>query len=71
MKLSDQAIGTLMLTLQKCLQEQSDMTGLLKQLEFAPTGESQSELIVMNPPMVRDPRKVAELEIDAEEEVVS
>ena len=34
MKLSDQAMGTLMMTLQKCLMEQSDITGILKQLDF-------------------------------------
>ena len=34
MKLSDQAMGTLMMTLQKCLMEQSDITELLKQLDF-------------------------------------
>ena len=54
MKLSNQAMGTLMMTLQKCLMEQSDITGLLNQLEFDVQDE---ELIVLNPPMVRVPNK--------------
>lgn len=60
MKLSDQAIGTLMMTLQKCLMEQSDITDLLRQLDFAPTGESQSELVVVNPPLVKSPLEQAQ-----------
>ena len=50
MKLSNQAMGTLMMTLQKCLMEQSDITDLLKQLDFDAQGE---ELVVLNPPMIR------------------
>ena len=34
MKLSNQAMGTLMMTLQKCLMDQSDITVLLKELDF-------------------------------------
>jgi tRNA1(Val) A37 N6-methylase TrmN6 len=43
-------MGTLMMTLQKCLMEQSDITELLKQLDFDAQGE---ELVVLNPPMLR------------------
>ena len=68
MKLSDQGIGTLMMTLQKCLLEQSDMTDLLRQLEFAPTGESQVELIVTNPPLVKSPLEQVKLQEEAENE---
>ena len=50
MKLSNQAMGTLMMTLQKCLMEQSDITGLLKQLDF---DVEENELVVLNPPMVK------------------
>jgi len=50
MKLSNQAMGTLMMTLQKCLMEQSDITGLLSQLEF---DVQDTELVVLNPPTLR------------------
>ena len=59
MKLSNQAMGTLMMTLQKCLLEQSDITGLLNQLEF---DVQDQELVVLNPPMVRIPNKEADEE---------
>ena len=47
MKLSDQAMGALMMVLQKCLMEQSDIVPMLKELEFVANGE---ELSVTNPP---------------------
>jgi hypothetical protein len=56
MKLSNQAMGTLMMTLQKCLLDQSDITGLLNQLEF---DVQNQELVVLNPPMIRIPNKEA------------
>ena len=34
MKLSDQAMGSLMMVLQKCLMEQSDIVPMLKELNF-------------------------------------
>ena len=34
MKLSDQAMGSLMMVLQKCLMEQSDIVPMLKELDF-------------------------------------
>ncbi len=48
MKLSNQAIGALLMTLQKCLAEESDITELLSDwnLEISETGE----VIVTNPP---------------------
>jgi hypothetical protein len=52
MRLSDQAVGTLMMALQKCLLEQSDIVGILKDFDFVVQGESQSELIITNPPTV-------------------
>ena len=52
MRLSDQAVGTLMMALQKCLLEQSDIVGILKDFDFVVKGESQSELIITNPPTV-------------------
>ena len=47
MKLSDQAMGALMMVLQKCLMEQSDIVPMLKALDFVQDGE---ELSVINPP---------------------
>jgi hypothetical protein len=48
MKLSDQAMGALMMVLQKCLMEQSDIVPMLKDLDFVPTGDN--EISVENPP---------------------
>ena len=47
MKLSDQAVATLMITLQKSLIEQSDIVPLLKEWELV---ESEDGLVVRNPP---------------------
>ena len=52
MKLSDQALGALMMALQKALMEQSDITETLRSFDFVITGPSQSELVVTNPPLV-------------------
>ena len=54
MKLANQAIGALMMALQKSLLEQSDIVPLLKEMNFqaAPGAPSQSTLIVTNPPVV-------------------
>ena len=50
MKLSNQALGALMLALQKSLLEQSDITTVLKEFEFANTEEG---LWIKNPPIVK------------------
>lgn len=47
MKLTDQALGSIMMVLQKCLMEQADIVPLLKELEFVETGDGLS---VTNPP---------------------
>ncbi len=54
MKLSNQAIGALMMALQKSLMEQSDIVPLLKEmnLQVNPEDTSQSTLIITNPPVV-------------------
>ena len=52
MKLSDQALGALMMALQKSLMEQSDITETLKEFDFVISGPSQSELMVANPPTI-------------------
>ncbi len=50
MKLSNQAAGALMMALQKCLLEQTDITGLLKDMIFEV--DEEGELLVSNPPLV-------------------
>ena len=52
MKLSNQALGAVMMALQKSLMEQSDITETLRSFDFIITGPSQSELVVANPPLV-------------------
>lgn len=58
MKLSNQAIGALMMALQKSLMEQSDIVPLLADMSFekAPGvkrwGGKAAELVVANPPVV-------------------
>ena len=52
MRLSDQAVGAVMMALQKSLMEQSDIVPVLKEFDFVATGDSQDELIVINPPLV-------------------
>tara|TARA_Y100000592_G_C5217751_1_gene197997 strand:+ start:132 stop:344 length:213 start_codon:yes stop_codon:yes gene_type:complete len=49
-KLSNQAVGALLMTLQKCLSEESDITELLKDWELE---NKEGELIVLNPPSVK------------------
>ena len=50
MKLSDQALGAVMMALQKSLLEQTDIVPVLKDFNFVVRGESQDELVVTNPP---------------------
>ena len=56
MKLSKQAMGSLMMALQKSLMEQSDITESLEKMEFVPGVEKEgdeAELYVKNPPLVK------------------
>ena len=48
MKLSNQAMGALMMALQKSLLEQTDIVPILKDFDFE-VGENE-ELIIRNPP---------------------
>ena len=48
-KLSTQAIGALMMALQKGLMEQTDITDYLREFEFVNTVDG---LIVENPPLI-------------------
>ena len=56
MKLTDQALGAIMMALQKSLMEQSDITEVLKDFDFVISGPSRSELIIANPPIVEIPQ---------------
>jgi|TARA_Y100000034_G_C6884217_1_gene405751 hypothetical protein len=49
-QLSDQALGAIMMALQKSLLEQSDIVPTLKEMKFQ---ESEAGLVVMNPPLVK------------------
>jgi len=49
-KLSDQALGAVMMALQKSLLEQSDIVPVLKGFQLAPTEGKEEELLVINPP---------------------
>ena len=56
MKLSDQALGAVMMALQKSLLEQTDIVPVLKSFEFSKSpetsrwGTKSGELMVLNPP---------------------
>jgi len=56
MKLSDQALGAIMMALQKSLLEQTDIVPVLKSMDFTKDEETKrwgtkaGELIVTNPP---------------------
>jgi len=50
MSLSDQALGAVMMALQKSLLEQSDIVPVLKGMKFR---LSETGLVVMNPPIVK------------------
>ena len=56
MKLSNQAIATIMVSLQKCLLEQSDITEILRSYNFVKSGNTKrwgtksGELQISNPP---------------------
>jgi len=52
MKLSSQAIGALLMTLQKCLAEESDITELLSDWVLE---TKEDEVYVVNPPTVSPP----------------
>ena len=50
MNLTDQALGAIMMALQRSLLDQSDIVPVLKDLKFR---LSEQGLVVMNPPVVR------------------
>jgi len=51
MKLSDQAIGAIMMALQKSLMEQTDIVPVLKDMKLVQMDDG--ELLIENPPVVR------------------
>ena len=51
MKLSDQAMGAIMMALQKSLMEQTDIVPMLKEMNFVEMDNGQ--LLVENPPIVK------------------
>ena len=51
LKLSDEALGAVMMALQKSLLEQSDIVPTLKGFKFK--ASENGELFVMNPPIVK------------------
>ena len=52
MRLDDQALGAIMMALQKSLMEQTDIVPVLKSMEFVPVGPSQNEITIVNPPVI-------------------
>ena len=49
MKFSDQALGAMLVTLQKCLMEETDIMDLMKQWDVE---ENNGELFIVNPPII-------------------
>ena len=56
MKLSNQALGTIMMCLQKAILEESDVTAHLRSLNFNITADEQLE--VNNPPTFEVPEDI-------------
>jgi len=69
MKLSNQAIGALMMALQKSLMEQSDIVPVLMEMNFqVDSDDEQRRLVVTNPPVVSLEGITPPLTIEEEEE---
>ena len=62
MKLSNQAIGSLMMALQKGLLEQIDITEILQNFELVDTEDG---LVVENPPILQVSQDDKEEQVDA------
>ena len=66
MYLTDQAVGAVMMALQKSLLEQSDIVPVIKEFKFK---LSDRGLVVLNPPLVKlNEETAASLEESAQEE---
>jgi|TARA_R110000787_G_scaffold240986_2_gene347219 hypothetical protein len=57
LQLSDQAVGALMMALQRSLMDQSDIVPIIKGFKLK---DSEAGLMVMNPPMIKFDNKVSE-----------
>jgi len=70
MKLSNQAMGAIMMALQKSLMEQSDIVPTLQEMNFQvdPEDTSHSTLLITNPPVVSLDGVEAPFTIEEEEE---
>lgn len=55
MKLSNQAVGAVMMALQKSLLEQSDIVPVLR--NFKLEVDDSGEVVIMNPPAVKAPSR--------------
>ena len=55
-------MGTFMMTLQKCLMQQADITGILQDLDFYVSKDN--EIVCLNPPTLEVDRSVEDLEDD-------
>jgi hypothetical protein len=67
MKLSNQAMGAVMMALQKCIIEQSDIVEILKGFDFelgTIGDDTETQLVVTNPPVVSAPDDVLVKEAD-------
>jgi len=64
MKLSNQAMGAIMMALQKSIMEQTDIVPVLTDFDFVATGDT---LIVENPPVVRFSTENEEEELATED----
>ena len=66
MKLSNQAMGAIMMALQKSLMEQTDIVPVLKSFEFVKSpdtkkwGTKNGQLTVENPPVLKVPQQADE-----------
>ena len=62
MKLGTQALGAIMMALQKSLMEQSDIVPVLLEMNFQvdPEDTSQSQLVVTNPPTFQLDKELAD-----------
>mgnify|MGYP003154007002 CR=1 FL=1 len=65
MNMSDQAVGAVMMSLQRSLMEQSDIVPVLKGFRFK---LSEQGLVVMNPPIVKFDDEFEESLKEAQEE---
>lgn len=65
MYLADQAVGAVMMALQKSLLEQSDIVPVIKEFKFK---MSEEGLVVLNPPLVKLNQETASSLQETEEE---